>query len=160
MFVFLYFDSSLMIELITLFSCGLTLRLLRTCRYMISEVAAYFLYTGDDVFRLGHLCIRSLARFFPRKPSAWMALKGADRALYMDVLSTSEPIELTARKIEDEGYWRRCCLFLVKFLAMQQVAHTLLAGKPKMLWITPGVPPSASMTFTVPDRLQRPVGRR
>ena len=41
-------------------------------------------------------------RSFPRKPNICSQLKGKDRALYLDALSTNEPIRLTAEKIDDE----------------------------------------------------------
>ena len=63
----------------------------------------------NPVPRLSRLCIRSLARFFSRKPRAWLALGPRDRAAYFQALDTGENLALTADLVEDEAYWRRCC---------------------------------------------------
>ncbi len=38
------------------------------------------------------MCLRSLARFFGRFPGAGLGLRGRDRALFLQELSTDEPI--------------------------------------------------------------------
>ena len=55
-------------------------------------------------------CIQTLARFFSVKPERTAGLKGGDRAKFLNLLSTNEPILLTAEKISDELYWKRCCI--------------------------------------------------
>ena len=59
--------------------------------------------------RLSLRCVQVLAKYFSHKPAAGCALTGGDRARFLVLLSTSEPLNLTAERIPDELYWRRCC---------------------------------------------------
>ena len=59
---------------------------------------------------LSELCVAVLARFFTRNPNVVGYLKGRDKALYLDLLSTGEPLTFTAERIGDEQYWQRCCM--------------------------------------------------
>ncbi|XP_040574349.1 dynein regulatory complex subunit 5-like [Lepeophtheirus salmonis] len=60
--------------------------------------------------RLSEKCVRCLAKFFSVKPLGAVHLHGKDRALFLHLLSTTESIKLTVERIQDEIYWKRCCL--------------------------------------------------
>ena len=53
--------------------------------------------------------ISVLAKYFRHKPNSGCALTGGDRAKFLVLLSTTEPLTLTADKIPDQLYWQRCC---------------------------------------------------
>ncbi len=57
-------------------------------------------WDATRVPELSLLCIRTLARFFGRCPSAGLGLQGRDRAIFLDTLSTDQPIGKGGRRDE------------------------------------------------------------
>ncbi|TRY67387.1 hypothetical protein TCAL_06440 [Tigriopus californicus] len=83
-------------------------------------------WDSNPVPRLSELSVFTLARFFTRKPKVVKFLKGSDRALYLDLLSTDEPLTVTAEHIDDEAYWKKCCKEKLRHLYLERHLEGLL----------------------------------
>eukprot|EP00118_Oscarella_pearsei_P007214 m.34550 g.34550 ORF g.34550 m.34550 type:complete len:449 (+) comp31996_c0_seq2:56-1402(+) len=77
----------------------------RKMRRIIAEDPEWSLATVPD---LVELCISHIVRNFASNPIL-SELKWRHKSKVLELLSTEIPLKVTARLVEDEGYWERCC---------------------------------------------------